>query len=164
MAFITQDIIRRGGGTADLGPREAQWEAPGFGPLTRIATSFGEVHAQALRERDMVRAQSGRLHEITEIDRLKLDAAFLEMVPEANPVVIRAGALGGGLPKADVVVSAGQIIGTGRHAAETRFCRAGDLVGRPGIIRRPEEIMTYTNLMCSGPLIVRVEGIWAKLA
>ncbi len=164
MAVIAQDLIKQSGRALPRMQRKAAWPVPGFGPLTRVSTSFGEVPAQALRERDMVRTDAGDVCEITEIDRMKLDGAFLAGVPDANPVVVRAGALGAGLPKADITVSAGQIIGTGRHLSEARFFRAGDLVGLPGIVRRPEGMMTYTNFACARPVTVQVEGIWANIA
>ncbi len=140
-----------------------RWSLPGFGPMTRISTSFGEVHAQALRERDLIRTQSGQLKEIKFIDRVKLDAAFLQRVKEAHAVLIRAGALGNGLPKADVVVSPSQRIAVGRHAHDQTFVRASELLGRPGVVRKPEEIMTYTMFHCGEPVVARVEGLFAQI-
>lgn len=164
MAAIAQPLRQENGVGLPSLRREADWTVPGFGPLTRVSTSFGEVHAQALRERDMVKSRTGELSEIVGVDRLKLDAAFLAQVPGAHPVVVQAGSLGRGLPKADIVVSAGQEIGIGDHAAEARFFRAGDLVGCPGIVRCPEEMMTYTNFTCDRPVTVQVEGVWAQVA
>ena len=142
---------------------ETAWTLPGFGPMTRITTSFGEVHAQVLRERDMVRSQTGDYCEILAVDRFKLDASFLRAAPDAHPVLIRASALGGGRPKTDIVVSPAQSVGHGINARDARFDRAGDLVGRPGILRRPEEMMIYTRFTCGKPVTVHVEGIWARV-
>ena len=136
---------------------------PGFGPMTRISTSFGEVHAQALRERDMIRTQSGQLKEIQFVDRVKLDAGFMQQVTDAHSVLIRAGAFGDGLPKADVVLSPGQRVGFGRHG-DIRFLKASELVGRPGIVRKPEEIMTYTMFHCGEPVVARCEGLAVHIA
>lgn len=143
--------------------RAVAWSLPGFGPMTRISASFGEVHAQTLRQRDMVRTQTGQLAEIRKVDRVKLDAAFLEQVPDAYAVLIRAGALGGGLPKADVIVSPAQKIAFGRMPRETEFREAREFLGRPGIVRKPEEMMTYTVFSCAAPVTVRTEGIWARV-
>ena len=140
-----------------------KWTLPGFGPMTRVSTSFGEVPAQTLRERDMIRTHTGQLKPIKTIDRIKLDRAFLNRMKDAHAVLIRAGSLGGGLPKADVLVSPGQFVGLGRHAYEVKYQRAGDLIGRPGIVRKPEEMMTYTTFDCGEPISVRMEGIWAKI-
>ncbi|MEM6824102.1 MAG: Hint domain-containing protein [Pseudomonadota bacterium] len=139
------------------------WNLPGFGPMTRISTSFGEVPAQALRERDIIRTGQGNLKPISWIDRMQLDAGFLENVPDAHAVLIRAGALGKGLPKADVVVSPEQLVGTGRHLHDVSFVKAKELLGRPGVLRKPEEIMTYTLFHCGESVVARVEGLWARI-
>lgn len=129
--------------------------------MTRISTSYGEMHAQTLRERDMIRTTAGNFVPIKWVDRILLDGDFLDVVADAHAVLIRAGSLGGGLPKADVIVSPCQKISVGRHVAEGKFVEAGKLVGRPGIVRKPEEMMTYTLFHCGEPVIVRMEGIWA---
>ena len=145
-------------------PSQIEWNLPGFGPMTRISTSFGEVHAQALRERDVIRTPQGVLKPIKWVDRMRLDAAFMRHAPDAQAVMIRAGALGGGLPKADIVVSPEQLIGIGRHAHDVKFTKAKKLLGRPGVIRKPEEMMTYTLFHCGETAVVRVEGIWAEVS
>ena len=143
--------------------RQIRWNLPGFGPMTRISTSFGEVHAQALRERDMIRTQTGALKEIKFIDRMKLDTELMKKVTEAQAILIRSGALGDGLPKADVVVSPSQRVGIGRHG-DIRFLKASELLGRPGVVRKPEEIMTYTMFHCGEPVVARCEGLWMHIA
>ncbi len=142
---------------------EVAWTLPGFGPMTRISTSFGDVPAQALRERDVIRTPQGVLRPIKWVDRMRLDTAFLKHVPDAQAVMIRAGSLGGGLPKADIVVSPEQSIGLGRHAHDVKFVKAKSLLGRPGVVRKPEELLTYTLFHCGEEVVVRVEGIWAKV-
>jgi len=131
--------------------------------MTRISTSFGEVHAQALRERDMIRTQEGVLKPIAWVDRMRLDSTFLGEVPDAHAVMIRAGALGGGLPKADVVVSPEQLVGLGRHVHDLKFVKAKELLGRPGVLRKPEDMMTYTLFHCAESVCVRMEGLWARV-
>jgi len=140
-----------------------QWNLPGFGPMTRVSTSFGEVHAQALRERDMIRTHQGNLKPIEWVDRMRLDEPFLAQVPDAHAIMIRSGALGNGLPKADVVISPEQYVGLGRHAHDMKFVKAKDLLGRPGVLRKPEEILTYTLFHCGERVCVRIEGIWARV-
>ncbi|MEM9975009.1 MAG: Hint domain-containing protein [Pseudomonadota bacterium] len=141
----------------------AQWTLPGFGPMTRISTSFGEVHAQALRMRDLVRTQNGNLKPIQHLDRVMLDQDFTAQVADATAIVIRAGALGAGLPKQDVVVSPRQEVGIGHHGAGIKWQPAAQLLGRPGVLRRPEEILTYTMFHCGEPVVVKMEGLWARV-
>ncbi len=141
---------------------EICWNLPGFGPMTRISTSFGEVHAQVLRQRDQIRTEQGTLKPIVWVDRMRLDSAFLAQVPDAHAILIRAGALGGGLPKADVIVSPEQKVGLGRSVSD-RFVKAKELLGRPGVLRKPEDMMTYTLFHCGEPVCVRMEGMWARV-
>ena len=164
MAVLEQAPRREGAHIIALPPLETEWTAPGFGPMARVATSLGDVPALALRERDVARSAEGDFAEIVQVDRLKLDAAYLAHMPGAHPVVIRAGALGAGRPRADIAVSAGQEIGIGHSAADVRFFRAGQLLGCLGILRCPEEMVIYTTFACERPVTVEVEGIWAKLA
>ena len=139
------------------------WTLPGFGPMTRISTSFGEVPAQALRVRDQIRTDQGTLKSVVWLDRLRLDSGFLSRMPDAHAVLIRAGALGNGLPKADVIVSPEQSLGLGRHAHDLKFVKAKELLGRPGVVRKPEEILTYTLFHCGESICVRTEGLWARV-
>ncbi len=77
----------------------------GFGPMSRVSTSFGEVPAQVLRVRDRVRTKTGEYLEIQKIDRITLDEDFLQYHPGAQPILIRAGALATNIPKADVILA-----------------------------------------------------------
>ena len=159
MAIVEQTV-----GTKTKAATEVKWTLPGFGPMTRVSTSFGDVPAQALRERDVIRTPQGMLKPIQWVDRMRLDTAFLKHVPDAQAVMVRAGSLGGGLPKADIIVSPEQEIGLGRHAHDVKFVKAKTLLGRPGVVRKPEELLTYTLFHCGEPVVVKVEGVWAKVS
>lgn len=140
-----------------------QWTLDGFGPMSRIATSFGDVPAQVLRERDQVRTATGGFAQITKVERYVLEADIFEKCHDATPVLIRAGALGSGLPKQDVVVSPRQQIGVGPNGAGAQFHEAGALLARPGVLRKPEAMFTYTRIHCGKPVVVKIEGIWARI-
>lgn len=148
----------------EIAPTAGKWTLGGFGPMTRISTSFGDVHAQTLRVRDMIRTQNGNLKPVQWLDRVMLDQAFINRVSDATAIMIRAGALGQGLPKHDVVVSPQQEIGIGAHGAGIKYQRASTLLGRPGVIHKPEEIMTYTMFHCGEPVCVKMEGLWARVS
>lgn len=136
---------------------EPAWNVPGFGPLTRISTSFGEVPAQALRLGDKVRVKGGALKTITWLDRIHLEEGFMASMPSASPVLIRKDALGWGMPVADVLVSPYQLIEmpNGRPAQ-----RAYTLTERPLVMVRAESLMTYTLFHCGGKDLVHSEGLW----
>lgn len=138
------------------------WSLPGFGPMLRIVTSFGPVPAQALRQRDLVRTRTGEFRKIEWVDRMVLDEGFLKSVPSALPVLIRAGALGPGLPASDVLVSPEQVLCIAGPGVAPRHVAARELLNRPGVLRRPEQIFTYTRFHCGEPVEVQAEGIWLK--
>lgn len=139
------------------------WSLPGFGPMTRIATQMGDFPAQTLRVGDRVRTRRGPYMPIVWLDRLKLDEDFLACHPEAQPVLIRPGAFGAGLPARDVVVSPGQRLHAPRLHPGARPEPASRLTGGPRILRRPETIFTYTLFHCEDLVDVHVEGLWVPL-
>ncbi len=151
---------REGAQRPDALPGRGQWALPGFGPMLRIVTSFGPVPAQALRKRDLVRTRSGEFRKIEWVDRMVLDEGFLQTVPSALPILIRAGALGPSLPTGDIVVSPEQQIGIASPGAPPRYVAARELLSRPGVLRKPEQIFTYTRFHCGDPVEVQAEGLW----
>jgi hypothetical protein len=140
------------------------WTLPGFAPLTRITTSFGEVHAQALRERDLVRTRSGEFKPIRWIDRIVLDEDYLRRHPDALPVLIRANSLGRGLPKADVMLSPRQPVAPALNQLPGNARTAADLLSRPGVYRKAENAITYTLFHLGAPDYVMTEKLWVHVA
>lgn len=118
----------------------------GFGPMTRITTSFGEVYAQALRKGDMVRTPQGNFARIEHIDRLHLDEGFLHLHPSVQPIRIRRGALGPNLPAQDIVVAPYQMIRPGPPRVAVKSIYAAELLGKPFVTRATENQITYTRI------------------
>jgi hypothetical protein len=146
----------------DKAPGKGLWALPGFGPMLRIVTSFGPVPAQALRQRDLVRTRSGEFRKVEWVDRMVLDEGFLQSVPSALPILIRAGALGPSLPASDVVVSPEQQVGIATPGSAPRYVLARELLSRPGVLRKPEQIFTYTRFHCGDLAEVQAEGLWFR--
>lgn len=155
-AAVSQSVPRSGTG--------GSWTVPGFGPMTRIATDCGDFPAQALRVGDRVRTRQGRIRPIVWLDRILLDAAFLERCPEAMPVLIRRGAMGPQLPAQDVVVSPAQIVLPARSEPGLRPRRAVELTAGPRALRKMETTVSYTIFHCGAPEEVSVEGLWMPVA
>lgn len=139
------------------------WTLPGFGPMTRIATEYGDFPAQTLRVGDRVRTRRGPLKRIVWLDRIVLDEGFLAHRPDALPILIRPGAFGAGLPARDVLVSPGQRIHPPRMQPGARPQPAGRLTAGPRILRKPETIFTYTLFHCDELVDVHVEGLWVPI-
>ncbi len=144
--------------------RAIAWTLPGFGGNARVTTSFGDLPIHALRRRDPLRTASGTLKTVHWCDRLRLDQGFLTVNPDAQPIVILANALGHGLPRADIVVSPHQKISVTPPGFHLDFRLARDLMGRPGILRRPEETISYHLFHCEEPTVVLVEGVAVSVA
>ena len=132
----------------------------GFGPMTRISTSFGELPAQALRVRDQVRTRNGGFKAVQWVDRIILDTDFLQRHPAALPIIIRAGSLGHRLPAADIILAPHQPISASQKFHGQPVKRALDAMGRPNVARKAEPMVTYTLFHCGTPTSVLSEGIW----
>ncbi len=139
------------------------WDFPGFAPLTRIETEFGDFHAQTLRVRDRVRTRRGPPAQIRWLDRVVLNEDFLHRHPEAQPILVPANALGHGLPKRDILLSPGQKIFAEGGFAPRRVITAAQLLDTGKARRKPETMVTYTFFTCASPVEVKVEGVWAPL-
>jgi hypothetical protein len=138
------------------------WDLPGFGPLTPVETDHGPYPAQALRVRDRVRLRSGRFCPISRVDRYQLDEAFLDRNEHAQPVLVPAGRLGYGLPKAPVLLSPGQKLAVGPGSSPTLH-KARDLLDAGIALRRPERFLTYVVFSFEEPEDVCSNGLWLRV-
>ncbi|MDF0599510.1 Hint domain-containing protein [Psychromarinibacter sp. C21-152] len=139
-----------------------RWTLPGFAAMTRLSCSFAEVHAGALRARDLVRTRHGEFVPILWVKRFQLDDDFLARRPDAQPIRIRPHALGPGLPDADILLSPGQRLAPvpGRFAQPVR---AGDLLDLPGVFRQPETSVCYTLFRLGAPAEIRAAGLYFQV-
>jgi len=145
------------------GMRPRDWMMPGFGPLTRVTTSLGDVPAHALRVRDMVRTRGGDFRPIVWLDRLVLDEEYLSLHPDALPVLIRAGALARGVPSHDVYLAPRQSIDPQANRLAPSHKRAMDLLGRPGVLRKAEAMYTYTLFHLGEPQVVQASKMFVTV-
>lgn len=136
------------------------WPLPGLAPMTRVRTSFGDVHAAALRKGDEVLTRSGAYMPILWLNRICLDARILDEKPDCNPVVFAAGALGPNLPSNEISVSPRQIVCADPAAALQKPEEAAKLVARPGVRRMRETSLSYTMFHVGIPAEICCEGVF----
>lgn len=141
---------------------------PCFTPGAMIETIAGRIAVQDLRVGDRVLTRDNGYQTIRWIGRRDLTAADLAANPQLQPVRIARGALGGGLPEADLVVSPQhRMLITGRRAellfgeAEV-LVAAVHLVGRPGVTRATVAAVSYIHLLCDAHEIILADGAWTE--
>ena len=128
--------------------------------MTRVRTSFGDVHAAALRKGDEVLTRSGKYHKIRWLNRINLDEHILAEKPDCNPVVLAAGALGPHVPATEIMVSPRQLICADGNTGLSDNREAAMLVSRPGIRRLRETSLSYTMFHVGQPAEVYCEGTY----
>lgn len=140
-----------------------RWPLTGFAPMTRISTSFGEVHAIALRKGDLVKTRDGRFKPIVWLNRVLLEERFLAEKPDSNPIRVQAGALGPACPRNDIMVSPRQIICPTPKTSLSAPREAADLTSRPGVLRQRESGLSYTMFHLGEPADVHCEGVFVRV-
>ncbi|MCY1125294.1 Hint domain-containing protein [Frigidibacter sp. RF13] len=153
--------------TAPVGPadrKDSVWSLPGLCWNANVMTSFGALPVQVLRQHDPLRLDDGQIRRIAWIDKVQLDEGFLASFPDAQPILIRAGALGPGLPARDMTVSPAQKVQSRMMNFSTEVRAARELIGRPGVMRKPETIVTYYLFHCGQPACVQAEGVTLQTA
>ena len=154
---------------ADLSaPPQAMPRVNCFTPGTLIATPRGETAIEALRPGNLVLTRDNGPQEISWIGERLIDGPLLRLHNRLQPVLIRAGVLGNGLPERDLVVSPNhRVLLTGDHprldAAEAEvLVSARHLVGTRGIEQARCEAVTYLHFTCDRHEVVLSNGAWTE--
>ena len=122
----------------------------------------------AYRVAGQYRINRAMLFEWATSKRINFSAADLVFAPHLCPVRIAAGALGNGLPEADMVVSPQHRMLVGGVTCELLFgesealAAAVHLVGKPGITRLAPRAISYLHVMCDVHEIILADGAWSE--
>ncbi len=141
---------------------------PCFTPGTRIATPRGECAIEELRVGDRVITRDNGLQEIRWIGQRALTGLELQKAPHLRPVLIRAGALGRGLPLHDMLVSPQHrmLINSERAALyfEDRevLASAKHLTDLDGVAQTAAQETTYVHFMFDQHEVVLSNGAWSE--
>ena len=141
---------------------------PCFTPGTRIATPRGECAVEELRVGDRVITRDNGLQEIRWIGHRALTGQEVRKAPHLRPVMIRAGALGRGLPLHDMLVSPQHrmLLNSDRAALyfEDRevLASAKHLTGMDGVDLAAAQQTTYVHFMFDQHEVVLSNGAWSE--
>ncbi|WP_282602681.1 Hint domain-containing protein [Paracoccus sp. PARArs4] len=140
-----------------------------FAADTLIATPAGAVPVRALRPGDMVLTEDSGPRPLSWVGSRRITRPEMEANPRLRPVRILSGALGGGLPRRDLLVSRQHRILLSSAIAERMFGErevllpAIRLTALPGIFVDKEVTqVTYLHLMFDRHEIVLAEGAPAE--
>jgi len=137
-----------------------------FTPGTRIAVPGGERPIEDIRPGDHVETRDNGPQQVLWTGRRRMTGARLYAMPHLRPIRVRAGAIGGGRPDGDLIVSPGhRMLFTGRAAAALFsapevLIAARDLVGAPGIsVEAGLPEVTYIHLLTERHEVIRANGV-----
>lgn len=162
-----------GGDVATVNYWEFIEEAPDnvvcFTEKTRILTDKGEVAAINLSVGDLVETYDNGLQPVRWVGIRSYSAADIQKNPTLAPVLIKAGALGQGLPKNDLMVSQQHRVLINSRMARRMFNQADVLVAAKQLIALEgisilydASDVTYVHFMCDNHELVWSDGTLAE--
>lgn len=149
----------------DVALGDADYPPPCFARGTMIATDRGEVAVEDLRAGDLVMTRDNGLQPLRWIASAAVSAEKLDLMPALRPIRIRAGALGGGAPVRDLLVSPQHRILVSSRISARMFgeaevlIAAKHLLGIDGIeVARDVSEVTYFHLLLDRHEVLTSDG------
>ncbi len=139
-----------------------------FTPGTMVATDKGEVAVEKLKPGMRVFTRDNGLQKLRWTGRRELTAAELAARPEFNPVLIRQGALGRGLPDRDMLVSPHHRMLVTSDLAAVMFddrevlVAAKHLTCLDGVDVVEADSVSYIHVMCEHHEVILADGTWTE--
>ena len=139
-----------------------------FTPGTAIATMQGERAVEELRVGDRVFTRDNGAQEILWIGRKKISLGAGTLPQRLQPILVRKGALGHGLPERDMMVSPSHRLLISGGPAQLYFgesevlVAAKHLLGMHGIERKATAEVEYIHFLCERHEIVLSNGAWTE--
>ncbi len=133
-----------------------------------VATADGLRPAESLSVGDEVMTRDHGLQKVRWIARSDLDWSTLRDRPQLRPVVIRKGALGNGLPEADLALAPNHRLLLGKDApiegvsTEDRLVSARSLLGSRGVFEVDALGVTYVHLLFDQHEMIEANGVWTE--
>ena len=147
----------------DLGNYNVQ-AAPCFTTGTLIRTARGEVAVEELVVGDLAVTASGALRPITWIGRRDVDGQGHALSHDQQPIRIRAGAFGPGLPARDLRLSHGHpvLVGADIDGAGGVLVPIMCLINGTSVVREAATRVTYWHVELDSHDILLAEGLSAE--
>ena len=141
---------------------------PCFTPGTTIATPRGERLVEELQVGDKIITRDNGIQEIAWVGHKEMAGTALARNPHLKPILIRAGALGGGLPERDMIVSPNHRVLVASEKTQLYFeerevlAAAKHMTGAPGISAIDTMRTTYIHFMFERHEVVLSNGAWTE--
>ncbi|SMO68804.1 Hint domain-containing protein [Paracoccus laeviglucosivorans] len=135
---------------------------------TLIETPDGPMQVQMLQPGDLVLTRDHGPRPLRWIGRRLLSAAELRLAPQLNPIRIRTGALGQGVPQRDLTVSpqhrvlVRSAIARRMFGADEVLVAAKQLLALDGIEQLQVAQVEYVHILFDGHEIVASDGAWTE--
>lgn len=139
-----------------------EWNIAGIAGPTRLSTDFGEVPAHLVRVRDKIRSRDGRYLPVIRISEYKLEQAFLDRHPDAQPVVIRPHSLGNQSPVNTIQLSPAQRVVMPTDWSKKNFVRADSLSSMRASHDVSTGMVSYYSFDVGEPTVLQCEGLWVE--
>jgi len=147
---------------------EVENVVPCFTPGTTIATPRGERYVEELKAGDRIITRDNGIQEIRWVGRKEISGTSLVGAPHLRPVLIKAGALGNGLPERDMMVSPNHRLLVSNSQTQLYFdenevlAAAKHLVGGAGIHTIDVMKVSYIHFMFDRHEVVLSNGAWTE--
>ncbi|WP_458790512.1 Hint domain-containing protein [Yoonia sp. MH D7] len=141
---------------------------PCFTPGTAIATAKGERLVEELQIGDRIITRDNGIQEIAWVGHKEMTGKQLVQNPHLRPVLIKAGALGNGLPERDMMVSPNHRVLVSSDLTQLYFeenevlAAAKHMVGANGIHAVDVMSTTYVHFMFERHEVVLSNGAWTE--
>ncbi len=141
---------------------------PCFTPGTTIATPRGERLVEELKVGDKIITRDNGIQEIAWVGHKAMNGKQLAANPHLKPILIKAGALGGGLPERDMLVSPNHRVLVASEKTQLYFeerevlAAAKHMTGADGIHAVNVMQTTYVHFMFERHEVVLSNGAWTE--
>ncbi|WP_299558530.1 Hint domain-containing protein [uncultured Sulfitobacter sp.] len=141
---------------------------PCFTPGTHIATAKGEVKVENLKVGDRIITRDNGMQQIRWIGAREMSGTELAAKAHLRPVLIRAGALGNGLPERDMMVSPNHRVLVANDKTALYFeerevlVAAKHLTDVEGIDVVDVSHTTYIHIMFDQHEVILSDGTWSE--